>query len=287
MDLQAISDTGTIAGVCAIVFLLAARVLRRLLRAYPASPSFADSMTREAAERFRDQLSALTFKQSAYVGALLVFLLMYGTVSVFPAPRLFDGYPDWQLYILLSALVAAALFALYRLARNFVARRRVQFLHDANIAIAHQLQNIAAGYGRVFHDVPTTAGIVDHVVVGHDGVFAVNVVARRVTGDGAAALRGHTIVFGEPDREQSIVVLTASVTRLQKELSLRAGHPVTVRSVVAIPGWRVPEQTGVDHLLVNERTLPMITGWKDAADALLDEDIVVIQEYLDELCTRG
>lgn len=286
MDIEAISDAGTIASACAIVFLVAARFLQRLFRAFSATPSFADSIMSEAAQRFRDQLQLLSIKQSTYIGALLVFVVMYGAASVFRTPRLFDGYPDWQLYILLSALVSAALFALYRLTRTLLTWRQVQFLRDANIAVGHQLQRIAAAQGRAYHDVTTTAGVVDHVLIGHDGIYAINVVARRSMKKGSARLQGNDLIFSNSTHEHSIVDIAASVARLQKELSRRTGHDLRVRSVIAVPGWHIPEQTGSDHLLVNERTLPMITGWKDQADYLMNEDVSALQDYLTELCTR-
>lgn len=287
MDIQAISDAGTIAVACAIVFLVAARFLQRLLRIFSAAPSFSSSIMSEAAQRFRDQLHLLSIKQSTYIGTLLVFLVMYGAAFVFRAPRLFEGYPDWQLYILLSALIAAALFALYRLLRTLLTWRQVQFLRDANIAIGHQLQGIAAGHGRAYHDVPTTAGVVDHVLIGHDGVYAINVVARRSMKKGNARLRGHALAFSNSKHEFSIVDIAASVARLQKDLSLHAGNVLRVRSVIAVPGWDIPEQYGSDHLVVNERTLPMITGWKDQAGFLMNEDVDAVQNYLTGLCTRN
>ena len=286
MDIQAISDAGTIAVACAIVFLVAARFLQRVLRVFSATPSFSDSIMSEAAQRFRDQLHLLSIKQSTYIGTLLVFLVMYGAAFVFRAPRLFEGYPDWQLYILLSALVAAALFALYRLIRTLLTWRQVQFLRDANIAVGHQLQRIAAGHGRAYHDVPTTAGVVDHVLIGHGGVYAINVVARRSMKKRDVRLSDDALAFSNSKHEHSIVEIAASVARLQKELSLRAGNEIRVRSVIALPGWDISEQSGSEHLLVNERTLPMITGWKDQADYLMNEDVDAIQGYLTELCTR-
>lgn len=286
MDIQAISDAGTIAIACATVYLVAARLLQRLLRVFSAPPSFSDSIMSEAAQRFRDQLQWLSTKQLTYLGTLLVFLVMYGAVSMFPAPRLFEGYPDWQLYILLSALGAAALFALYRLVMTFLSWRQVRFLRDANIAIGHQLHRIAAGHGCTYHDVPTTAGVVDHVLIGPDGVYAINVVARRRVRKGQVRLQGHSLLFSNSKAHQSVVPIAASAARLQKQLSLHVGNVIRVRSVIAVPGWQIPEQLSRDHLLVNERTLPMITGWKHQDDYLMNEDVSLVQSYLTELCTR-
>jgi hypothetical protein len=50
--------------------------------------------------------------------------------------------------------------------------------------------------------------------------------------------------------------------------------------VIAIPGWQVEAQNGDGCLLVNERTLPMIRGWKNEADYLMDEDVEALLDYL-------
>ena len=54
--------------------------------------------------------------------------------------------------------------------------------------------------------------------------------------------------------------------------------------MVAIPGWDVDSQQGNKPLLVNQLTLPMVTGWKSRTDYLLTEDVAVI---LESLTARG
>ncbi|MDX1517680.1 MAG: hypothetical protein R3288_12625 [Woeseiaceae bacterium] len=286
MDIQAISDAATIAVACSIVFLLAAKSWQLLMRVLSSHPSFADSIMSEAAQRFRDQLQVLSRKQSTYLGAALVFVVMYVAATLFQGPQLFVGYPDWQLYILLAALVSAALFALYRLIVTVIAWRQVRFLRDANIAIGHQLQRIATGHGRAYHDVPTSAGVVDHVLLGQNGIYAINVVARRTLKKGTAQIVGNELRFSTSKKLHTIVDIAATGNRLRKEFSSRTGHDIQVRSVIAAPGWEVNQQTGGDHLLVNERTLPMITGWRNQSDYLMDEDVEILQSYLTELCKR-
>ena len=287
MDIQTISEAATVAVACSIVFLLAAKSWQLLIRVFSVHSSFADSIMSEAAQRFRDQLKLLSRRQSTYLGAGLVFVVMYVAATLFQGPQLFAGYPEWQLYILLTALVAAALFAMYRLGLTIITWRQVQFLRDANIAIGHQLQRIASDHGRAYHDVPTTAGIVDHVLIGQSGVYAINVVAKRHFKQGFAQLDGNEVSFSIGKHAHSVVDIVAKSSRLQKELSKKTGHNIRVRSVIAVPGWDINEQTSAEHLLVNERNLPMISGWKDQADYLMDEDVNALQSYLTELCRRA
>ena len=287
MDIQAVSGAATVAIGSAIVFFVAAKSWQLLAAAMSGTPDFADSIMSEAAQRFRDELRSLSRSQSTWLGAALVFVVIYTMAMMFRAPKLFVGYPEWQLWLLLSALGAAALFALYRLVRTIVAWRQVRFMRDANIAIGHQLQRIASDHGRVYHDVRTSAGVVDHVLVGQAGVYAINVVARRHFKKAAAALDAHAIGFSNTDKTVSIVDAIAATRRLEKEFSRSVGKTIRVRSVIAVPGWDIQDQSGNEHLLVNERTLPMIRGWKDQNDYLMNEDVTALQNDLTRRCRLG
>ena len=155
MNIEAISGSATVAIACTFVFLLAAKSWQLVARSMSANPNFPDAIMREAAQRFRDELEALSRKQSAYLGAGLMFVFIFAVAHTFDAHQLFEGYPAWQLYVLLATLIAAAGFALYRLVCTIRQWRQVRFLRDANIAVGHSLQRIAVGHGRVFHDVVT------------------------------------------------------------------------------------------------------------------------------------
>ncbi len=287
MDIEAVSGAAGIAIACAMVFLLACRSWDALARKLSGHPSFADSIMSEAAQRFRDQIRVLSHRQSTYLGALLVFVVMYVAASAFDSPPLFDGYPEWQLYLFLGALVAAALFAAYQLTVTILAWRQLKFLRDANIAIGHQLQWISSGHGRVFHDVPVADSVVDHVMVGPAGVYAINVVARRAPRSGEIRLSGDEVQFRPGRKPYDISDIDAATAALAHELSKQIGQNIRVRSVIAVPGWDVSAQTGSEHLLVNERNLPMLRGWKDQADYLMNEDVDALQSWLTTRCTRS
>lgn len=284
MDIQAVSGAATVAVACAIVFLLAAKSWHLLARVFTGHPNFADSIMSEAAQRFRDELDRLSRKQSTYFGTALVFAVMYAVTISFQGPELFVGYPEWQLYIFLAALACGALFALQRLVRIVISWHNIRFVRDANIAIGHQLQRIASSHGRAYHDVPTSAGIVDHVLVGQGGIYAINVVAKRHLKKASAQLRENHLLFSNTEKTISVIDRIAATKRLEKEFRKITGRKLRVRSVIAVPGWNIKDQSGNDHLLVNERTLPMISGWKDSSDNLLNEDVSALQQDLTNRC---
>ena len=287
MDLQGISAAATVAIACAIVFLLAARTWQLLNRYLMAHSRFPDSITYEAAQRFRDQLSDLSRTQSAYLGAGLVFIVIYIAWATLQGPNLFDGYPDWQLYVLLAALGAAALFAAWRLTRSFMAWREVRYTRDAVTAIGHELQRIGPDSGRAYHDVPTAGGTIDHVLIGRRGVYAINVIAIRAPKGGQARLRDGQVQFSTGVPAIHTARFVKANRQLEKQLSKQAGRNIQVRSVVAVPGWNVQSQEDANHLLATERTLPMIRGWQTAEDHLMNEEAAELQALLTQRCRRN
>ena len=286
MDIEAISGAATVALTSTILFLLVAKSWSALNRTVGSTPSFADSIMRESAQRFRDELERLTSSQSIYLSGALVFVVLFGAAYVLQAQLLFEGYPSWQLWLQIGFLTFATIVAAWRLGRTILARRQIKFVRDANVAVGHQLQSIAAGANRVFHDIETSAGVVDHVLVGQTGIYAVNVVARRGAGKGSAVLNGGDLSFADSDVTVSAVDVTASTARLEKEICKLLGHKIRVRSVIAIPGWDIGDQASERHLLVNERTIAMLRGWKDQSDYLMNEDVDALQKELTARCSR-
>ena len=286
MDIEAISGAATVALASTILFLLIAKSWSALSRTVGSTPNFAESIMHEAAQRFRDELQRLSSSQAIYLSGTLVFLVLFAAAYLLQAGSLFAGYPAWQLWMQIVFLAVAALFAGWRLLRTILAYRQVRFVHDANVAVGHQLQQISTGANRVFHDVKTSAGVVDHVLVGQTGVYAINVVARRAPKNGNALLKNNNVAFTNRDEQVSVVDITASALRLEKEISRLLGHKIRVRSVIAVPGWNIGEQASEKHLLVNERTIPMLRGWRDQSDDLMNEDVDVLQKELTARCRR-
>ncbi len=287
MELEAISGAATVALTSTIVFLFIAKTWNAVTRTISSTPSFSDRIMHEAAQRFRDELDRLTCSQSTYLSGALVFVMLFIAAYTLQAKMLFSGYPSWQLYLQLGFLVLVSGFAAYCLVKTALARHRIKFVRDANVAVGHQLQQMSVEGTRVFHDVETSAGIVDHVIVSQKGLYAINVVARRLGKRAHTRIQENTIEFSNSKSTQSIVEIVAKTARLQKEFRELLGHKIRVRSVIAVPGWDIGEQSNEGHLLVNERTIAMLTGWKDSSDYLLNEDVTTLQQELMQRCARG
>ena len=57
--------------------------------------------------------------------------------------------------------------------------------------------------------------------------------------------------------------------------------------MIATPGWEVSAQASEQFLLVNERNLAMMRGWKDEKDYLMNEDIEAINRFLTNQALRN
>ncbi len=285
MDIESISGAATVALASTLVFVLVAKSWQLINRSVGSGLSFSDSIMREAAQRFRDEFDRLSSSQSTYLSAGVVFVVLFVAAYALQAKQLFVGYPLWQLYVLLGTLLVSALLASYRLTQTVLSRHRVKLRRDANIAVGHQLQRLAMGVGRTYHDVETSSGIIDHVIVGKNGAYAVSVVAMRSAKNGNVNLHNNELQFDPTDKTQSIVATNANIASLEREFRRLLDHRVRVRSVIAIPGWEIGEQSSEEHLLVNERNLPMLSGWKDQADYLMNEDVDALHKLLTTRCT--
>lgn len=285
MDIESISGAATVALASTLIFILIAKSWRLISRVAGGGNNFAGSIMREAAQRFRDEFERLSSSQSTYLSAGVVFVVLFGAAYVLKAGELYVGYPLWQLHILLGTLAAGAMFAMYRLAQTVLARRRVRLQRDANMAIGHQLQRLATGVGRTYHDVATSAGIIDHIIIGQNGAYAVNVVAQPAVRNGSVSLEDHRLSFAPTGKARSLVATNARIASLEREFRRLLDHRVRIRSVIAIPGWDIGQQGSEEHLLVNERNLPMLSGWRDQADYLMNEDVDALHKLLTTRCT--
>lgn len=285
MNLDALTTAGTLAFAAAVLFLASARLWHLLTHLSVGAPVFRESVMREAAQRFRDEADRLSRKHASYLSAVLISSIMFIAALAFRLEGFYAGYPTWQLSIVVALLTSFALFVLYKVATTLMKLASARFRRDASMAIGHQLLRFTATQGSVFHDVTVGKSVIDHVLIGQNGAYAIHVVAKRNRGGRLAKLSGENLKLG--DEVMKLERFTNHAHKLSASFSKLGSHKIHVRSVIALPGWDIDSQQGNKHLLVNERTLPMLTGWKNQSDYLMNEDVAAIQEFLTESGKRG
>jgi len=285
MELTALGGAATIALVSAIFFLLVVKGFSAFTRT-TASTRFPESIMLEAAQRYRDEIAKQGQEQSVYLASGLVFTVIFSVSYLLPPEGMFDDVPRWQLIVVLVLLAVAAAFVLYKLVQTIVARRRLLFIRDANMATGHSLQKLTSNNNRVFHDVPCDGGTIDNVIVGLQGIYTVSVIARKPGKVNLARLKGDQLLFASDKEAISVARSGTKTAKLAREIRKVTGRDIRIRAVIAVPGWEVDSQESTEYLLVNERNLAMLTGWKEQKDYLMNEDVEAVQMLLAERCTR-
>ena len=286
MSLAALSGAAIVALASTIIFLLILKSWDVLSASVVEATRFPQSIMLEAAQRFRDEMERLGREQSHYLVAAVVFAIIFVITYLLPPQKMFEELPAWQLMLTLGLFVTAVLYTGFRLGQIVIVKRRLAFVRDANMATGHSLQKLTANQNRVFHDVPCGSRVIDNVIVGLEGIYAISVIARMPGKDNRVRLRDDTLSFAPGKESLSVARSGAKSVRLAKELGDLLGHEVRVRSVIAVPGWEIESQVSDDYLVVNERNLAMLIGWKNQSDYLMTEDVARIQSMLTERCTR-
>lgn len=285
MDVGAVSGRAAIAIIGAALFACVALTWQALSRTLAGSRHFSTCIASEAAQRLRGEYELARDQHAVLLSTGLVFALAFAASFLLLPDKLFEGLPAWQRVLMIAALVAAAVYAAYRVWDNFLSLKRIGYVRDAHIATGHGLQKIAGNNNRVFHDVPGVAGIIDNVVVGLHGIYAVFVVARRPGRRRQVRLSGDRLQFAPGKYQVSVADCLLRSAQLAREFSKALKHEVRVRTVIAVPGWEIEDPSNELCLVVNERNLVMLRGWKDPNDYLMNEDVEALHELLGQRCT--
>lgn len=257
---------------------------------------FGELILLEPGHRVRQNLQSLDRSYYLCLAGLLVYLLLLfvsylllSIVSPALSQSLSSVAPQWVWPALSVLLALVSLILPFRVVKLKQARARFGFRRTASIAVGHALQRIASRGYNIYHDVRVGNHVIDNVVIGAKGAYAVNVfvLGNNRAKNGTVRLDDSSLVFGKAKTSAPVGVSVNRVGGLSKELSKVIGHPIRVRSVIAVPGWNVVSTDSDKHLLVNEKNVVMLTGWTDPDTYLMDDDVAQIHDYLATRCLNG
>ena len=250
---------------------------------------FGEHILREPGHRVRQSLQNLDRRYFLYLSGLMVFVLLLVVALALRTPPLPFELPAWVWLALTAVAAVVSLLIPFQVVKLKRDRSKLAFRKSANMAVGHALQRIASRGYNVYHDVRVGSHVIDNVVIGAKGAYAVNVfvLGNQRAKNGTARLDDSSLVFGKAKTSAPVGVSVNRVSGLSKELSKVIGHPIRVRSVIAIPGWNVASVDSDKHLLVNEKNVVMLTGWTDPDTYLMDDDVTQIHDYLAPRCLNG
>lgn len=281
---QLVAMAVTLGAAAGLLFAVVVRLGARVAALWRPALPFADEITASAGERERGIYRMLGGQLTTLLGAFVVTLIVIPLVLLLLVRHVPPDVPAWALIVALILVAVLLVVASWQMFRIVQQRQRARFEWAAKKAVGNILKRLNFSGNRVFHDVSVEGNAIDHVVIGPKGVFAINVVARAVRGDGrhVAELRNGKLSLDGNQEALAVGDAARNMTLLTGVLSKIVGHRVPVRSVLAIPGWQSTPNGEGNHLLLNENNLAMLTSWNTPDAYLMDEDVMTIQKYLQQ-----
>lgn len=246
-------------------------------------------LLRPPGHSLRGKIASIDFDIALYAFALLAVPLVMYTMHV--SQSYFGGVPESWLRIGASLLfiAVAEIWIGKRLLISLKERRDHAFGLDGELATAEELNQLMLNGCRVFHDVPIQYGNVDHVVVSHSGVYAVNTKAlgKLPSNDGNAnVIVDHTKnVIRFPDWTYSIPIdqLTREAKCLSDYLTNAVGKQIKAEPMIALPGWYIKERIGRGPVYVINPKNPQ-KFFIQNRQVLSVETVQQVAHQLEQLC---
>jgi hypothetical protein len=164
--------------------------------------------------------------------------------------------PKWWLLALVGfgALAVGA----YKIVRLVERARNLRLGLEAETAVGEELNLLMKQGFSVFHDIPGDKAFnVDHVVVGPNGVFAIETKGRaKLAGKGdksaySIELRDERLHFPDWVGREPLDQATRNADWLRKWLSSAVGEPISVKPVLVFPGWMVERKGKSDVAVIS------------------------------------
>lgn len=234
--------------------------------------------------RIEDVTQDITFYMT------IIFAEPFIVYSLHISTSYFEGIPETYSRILTSIFTGTGIVVLItiRVMKLIVRRRRLRLAHDAEMAVAQELNQLMHSKYHVFHDFPAERFNIDHVLVGPGGVFAVETKARAkpMNGNGKCEAKaiydGKCLKFPGWTETKPMEQATGQARWLGRWLSSATGEPVEVQPVVALPGWFVSRVSSEGIPVLNPKLLQSFISKRKQKHS--EESIKRIVHQLDQRC---
>jgi len=216
---------------------------------------FTQKILRPPGESLRIRLVELDEKLNDRL--IQLFLSAYSPLMMAGLVALQGVRPGIGVWITIAVIAAiASIWSAYRLWKVLNLRRRIRLGFEGERHVGETLnQLMLVGY-RVFHDFlitdkPRSIRNIDHIVIGPNGVFAVETKTRRkVKGENGAKVtvldNGLQYPWGLDRRD--LAQAQEDSGWLAEWLSKMSNEPVKVGSILVLPGW-----------FIDRRSKPVVT----------------------------
>jgi Nuclease-related domain len=194
-----------------------------------------------------------------------------------------------------EATIVAALaivflgYMLFKLRGFIKERRNIRLGYEGELTVGQTLNRLMLDGYRVFHDFPAEKFNIDHIVVGEKGVFAIETKTRSKRTstnrqqDATVEYDGRALHFPKGTDIDMIAQAKRQSKWLSNWLSQAVGEDISVRAIVALPGWFVKRTSSEGIPIVNPKQFESLFEHIQARP-LTTEMITRITHQLDQKC---
>lgn len=193
-------------------------------------------LLRSPGESLARKIGENTEESEVYLMILSIMPLF--CYSLYLSIRFLGNQEVSWIIIFLFCVVIITYFS-FKLASLMKVTNNLRLGLDCERAVGQELNQLMLDGYRVFHDFPAEDFNIDHVVIGANGVFAVETKgrAKSLNGDVNIIFDGKGLHFPTHYEKAPIEQAKRQAEWFAKWLSSAVGEQVTVKPVLVFPGW--------------------------------------------------
>jgi hypothetical protein len=158
-------------------------------------------------------------------------------------------------------------------------RLRLTRLLNMHTQMAQRLVEVQLRGNRVYPSVRIHDGLIDNVVVGNNGVYAVQLLAPPPTAESVKFERG-ALIFQPCGTRIDLHGYNKANRGLASVMTEQVGSPVNVLPVIVLPDCRIVPSESNGPLLVSLQACASFVSWQDENFFLHNEDVVKLSGWL-------
>lgn len=209
--------------------------------------------------------------------ALDILGITFGATVCILMPFAFNGLNQFIKnhevpYLFIIIIIPCIAYSMKKSWKSATELRKLKLGYDAEIACASELIYLQSLGYQVFHDVQADGFNIDHLVVGRNGIFAIETKGRhkrikdKANGnkDYLLEFENNALKFPSWVETKPIEQATNQAKWVQKWLTQAVGSEVKVLPVLVFPGWFVALKSKPPFAIINHKqiakTIPSING---------------------------
>ena len=281
---SALSAFAAVGLAIALAYLLASTVWSGIAQLVTSRRAARSGLHHQPAAFVALEIDSIDRRLQRHCTAVLIFGICFGVLALFARHDHWPDQPTWGWVMIGSFVALIGAFAVAKGLQLVWYRGHLRSLLDAGLGVAQRLDEVKLRGHRVFHAVPVGDGVVDHVVVGPLGVFAILVVLPSRPGASTVSLTRGCLVFGPEHGFSGLQPVVKVFAGLARELGRSLGRPLKIVPMLVVPGCRVESSDEKRFLLSNEQNCITLVGWKDPEAYLMDDEIAGVSQWLSARC---